>query len=122
MERDDVIEYSLETHHSEEHGKQIRKKIYFVTILLSVITALEVGVGIKWPMLTVSAGAWTAIKWGYIVLTLVKAGYIVLIFMHLGDEKLEMRRLILFPYLIFAIYLIYILLFEGTQVNAMWMQ
>jgi hypothetical protein len=33
MERDDVIEYSLEAHHSEEHGKKIRKKIYFVTIL-----------------------------------------------------------------------------------------
>lgn len=122
MERDDVIEYSLETHHSEEHGKKIRKKIYFVTFLLSAITAVEVFVGVKWPMLTVSAGAWTAIKWGYIVLTLVKAGYIVLVFMHLGDEKLEMRRLILFPYIIFALYLMYILLFEGTAVNDVWVR
>ena len=28
MLRDDIIEYSLDTHHSEEQGKVIRKKIY----------------------------------------------------------------------------------------------
>lgn len=122
MERDDVIEYSLETHHSEAHGKVVRKSIYKVTIILSIITLVEVLVGVKFPMLTVSAGAWTAIKWGYIILTLIKAGYIILVFMHLGDEKLEMRRLILFPYILFAIYLMNILLFEGTQVNQMWIQ
>ncbi|MEY3439278.1 MAG: hypothetical protein RL265_1863, partial [Bacteroidota bacterium] len=45
MERDDVIEYSLDTHHSEEHGKLIRKKIWKVTALLTIITAIEVLVG-----------------------------------------------------------------------------
>ena len=43
MERDDIIEYSLDAHHSEEEGVKIRKKIYFVTILLTAITAVEVG-------------------------------------------------------------------------------
>ena len=42
MERDDIIEYSLHAHHSEEEGKKIRKKIFFVTALLSIITAVEV--------------------------------------------------------------------------------
>jgi cytochrome c oxidase subunit IV len=122
MERDDVIEYSLEAHHSEEHGKKIRKKIYFVTVLLSVITALEVGVGIVFPKHVVSEFTWETIKWGYIVLTLIKAGYIVMVFMHLGDEKLELRRLIIFPYMIFAMYLTYIALFEALQVHQIWMK
>lgn len=122
MERDDVIEYSLEAHHSEEKGKKIRKKIFFVTFLLSAITAIEVGVGIALPKHTVTEATWTIIKLSYIALTLVKAAYIVLVFMHLGDEKLELRRLILFPYMIFAIYLMYILLFEGLQVHHIWMR
>ena len=45
MERDDIIEYSLDTHHSEEQGKKIRRKIMLVTAILTVITAFEVGVG-----------------------------------------------------------------------------
>ncbi len=122
MERDDVFEYSLEAHHSEEKGKKIRKKIYFVTVLLSLITAVEVAVGIIFPKHYVSEMTWETIKIFYIVLTLVKAGYIVLVFMHLGDEKLELRRLILFPYMIFALYLTYILLFEGLQVHHIWMK
>ena len=45
MERDDLIEYSLDGHHSEEEGKKIRSKIWKVTLLLTVITAVEVGLG-----------------------------------------------------------------------------
>ena len=46
MERDDLIvndSYALNAHHSEEEGVAIRKKIYMVTVILSVITAIEVG-------------------------------------------------------------------------------
>lgn len=119
MERDDVFEYSLEAHHSEEKGKKIRKKIYFVTILLSVITAVEVALG---ALIKQGTDLWPVVKVSFIVMTLVKAAYIVLVFMHLGDEKLELRRLILFPYLLFALYLMYILLFEGLQVHHVWMK
>ena len=45
MERDDIIEYSLHAHHSEEEGKKIRKKIFVVTAILSIITAVEVAMG-----------------------------------------------------------------------------
>ena len=38
MERDDLIEYSLDGHHSEEEGKAIRKKIWMVTLILTVVT------------------------------------------------------------------------------------
>ena len=119
MERDDVFEYSLETHHSEEKGKKIRKKIYFVTVLLSVITAVEVALG---AAIKQGTDLWPIVKVSFIVMTLVKAGYIVWVFMHLGDEKLELRRLILYPYILFALYLMYIALFEGLQVHHIWMK
>ena len=56
---------------------------------------------------------WETIKWSFIVLTLVKAGYIVMIFMHLGDERKNLRNTILVPYLVFIIYLIIIALTEA---------
>lgn len=122
MERDDIIEYSLYTHHSEEDGKKVRKKIYFVTFLLSFITIVEVGIGIFWGRQSVSGFWWETIKWFYVVLTLVKAGYIVLIFMHLGDERKNLKYMILIPYFIFMLYLIFICLYEGTAVGGAWHQ
>lgn len=120
MERDDVYEYSLDTHHNEEQGKAIRKKIWMVTAILSIITIIEVGVGILFPKAEVSAGAWTAIKYGYIILTLIKAGYIVMVFMHLGDERKGLKNMVLVPYSLFILYLIFILLTEASYVNEAW--
>ena len=48
MERDDLIndhEYSLLANHDEEHGKAIRKKIWQVTLILTIITVVEVSTG-----------------------------------------------------------------------------
>jgi cytochrome c oxidase subunit IV len=114
MERDDVIEYSLHTHHNEEQGKKIRKKIFFVTVLLTVITAVEVGLG---AFIKQGSDIWPLVKWSFIVMTLVKAAYIVMIFMHLGDEKKTLRNVILVPYFLFVLYLIFILLWEGLAIN-----
>lgn len=115
MERDDVIEYSLHTHHDEEHGKQIRKKIWKVTGILTLITAVEVCAGIIFKQ---SSDYWQIIKWCFIILTLVKAAYIVLVFMHLGDEKKSLKYIILIPYFIFILYLIFISLMEGKAIDA----
>ncbi|MBN4072980.1 cytochrome C oxidase subunit IV family protein [Crocinitomix catalasitica] len=122
MIRDDITEYSLDYHHSEEEGVKVRKKIYFVTILLSVVTVLEVGVGVYFPRSYVGLGSWGwfAIKMGYIALTVVKAGYIVLVFMHLGDEYKSLRRMILWPYILFLLYLIFILYMESSYINDAW--
>jgi len=119
MERDDIKEYSLGAQHSEEEGRKIRKNIIKVTILLSVITALEVIVGVYFSKSndSVSDRAWTLIKYGYIVLTLVKAGYIVLEFMHLGHERKSMKFTVLIPYIFFIIYLIFISLNEAEAVS-----
>ena len=114
MERDDLIvndNYALNAHHDEAHGKIIRKKIYFVTVLLSVITIFEVGMGIMFKRN--DTFTWTTIKWMFVALTLVKAGYIVMSFMHLGDERKNLRNAILAPYIIFIVYLTYIALTEG---------
>jgi len=118
--RDDIVEYSLDTHHSEEEGKLVRKKIWKVTIILSVITLIEVLIGVKFPKGTDPGMQWTMIKYGYIILTAVKAGYIVLVFMHLGDERKNLRYMILVPYIMFILYLIFILVFEAGYVNNAW--
>ena len=59
MERDDIIEYSLDAHHSEEAGKKIRKKIWFVTALLTVVTIVEVALG---AYIKQGSGAWMRTK------------------------------------------------------------
>jgi cytochrome c oxidase subunit IV len=119
MKRDDIIEYSLGATHSEEEGKKIRKKIYFVTALLSVVTIVEVlmGVYLGKAVLDPNGMKWTLVKLSFIALTLVKAGYIVMIFMHLGDERKMFKYFILLPYALFILYLLYLLLTEATFVS-----
>jgi cytochrome c oxidase subunit 4 len=117
MERDDLIvdeSYAKAAHHDEEHGRKIRKKIWMVTIILTVITAVEVGIGAS---IARGSGSWTAVKWAFIIMTLIKARYIVLSFMHLGDEKKGMKATILIPYIFFIVYLIFIALTESTYIH-----
>jgi len=121
MLRDDIIEYSLDAHHSEEEGKNKRKAIWKVTAILSIITALEVIVGVLWPK-DDAGSAWEFIKWGYIILTVIKAGYIVMVFMHLGEERKAFRMMVLVPYIIFILYLIFHLLTEASYIGATWNQ
>ncbi|MBI2258903.1 MAG: cytochrome C oxidase subunit IV family protein [Flavobacteriia bacterium] len=116
MERDDIYEYSLDTHHSEEEGKKVRSKILKVTVILTLITIVEVAMG---AFIKQGTGIWPIVKWSFIVMTLVKAAYIVLVFMHLGDEKKSLRYIILLPYLVFIIYIIFILLYEAVELDAL---
>lgn len=115
MERDDLIvndQYSLDGHHDEETGRKLRKTIWKVALLLTVITAVEVCMGIY---IKRSADTlWMITKWSFIILTLFKAGYIVMSFMHLGDERKNLRNAILIPYALFIGYLIFIALYEST--------
>ena len=120
LERDDLIvndSYSINATHDEEHGKVVRRNIIRVTIILSVITAVEVAMGIYFKHGT---SLWPFVKWSFIVMTLIKAAYIVAVFMHLGDERKTLRYMILAPYLIFAIYLIFVGITESNAVNAVW--
>jgi cytochrome c oxidase subunit IV len=116
-ERDDLIvndSYAPMANHSEEEGKAIRKKVWFVTFLLSAITTVEIVMGIF--LSARDSGYWELIKWSFIIMTLVKAFYIVMEFMHLGHEKKSLRYYIIIPYLIFIFYMIFLLLTEGFTV------
>ncbi|MDP5011103.1 MAG: cytochrome C oxidase subunit IV family protein [Crocinitomicaceae bacterium] len=117
MLRDDVIEYSLDGHHSEEAGKKIRTKIWKVTALLTAITLVEVLLGVY---IKQGSGLWPFVKWTFIALTLLKAAYIVLIFMHLGDEKKSLKYIVLVPYFLFMLYLIFIAFMEALAVGDAW--
>jgi len=114
MERDDIIEYAFDVQHDEEHGKKVRKKIWFVTIVLSIVTTVEVVTGIyknDWGLSPLF------VKWAFIILTIFKAGYIIMSFMHLGDERKNLRYVILAPYTLFILYLVFICLTEGVMIN-----
>ena len=119
MERDDLIrdhEYSLSANHDEEHGVAMRKKIWKVTIILTVITVAEVMMGafIKQYLEGTPNTIWPYIRWSFIILTVIKAAYIVLVFMHLGDERKNFKWVILGPYILFILYLIFICLTESS--------
>lgn len=114
MERDDLIvndSYALNAHHSEEEGAKIRKNIWKVTAILTALTTVEVMMGIYFKRS--EAFSWSMIKWTFIVLTMVKAAYIVLVFMHLGDERSNLKKVILAPYMLFIGYLLFIAITEG---------
>lgn len=115
MERDDIIEYSLDAHHSEETGRKMRRTIWMVTLLLAVITTVEVALGAYWKIWMPES--WNLVKWTFVVLTLVKATYIVMTFMHLGDERRNIRAIILLPYGLFILYLLFIAIWESNYVH-----
>ncbi|HTA62406.1 MAG TPA: cytochrome C oxidase subunit IV family protein [Bacteroidia bacterium] len=109
---DNYPQYETMYQHDEAHGKQIRSKLWKVFWLLLAITLLELFVGFKatsWGLL----GS-TFLKFFFIFFTLVKAGGIVLVFMHLIDEVKFFRYAVLLPYSVFILYLIFIILVEGT--------
>jgi cytochrome c oxidase subunit 4 len=122
MERDDLIvndSYSFNATHGEEEGKVIRKKIIKVTVLLSLITALEVTLGI---FIKQGTNLWPLVKWSFIIMTLVKAFYIVAVFMHLGDERKSLRYVIIVPYALFILYLLFIGITESNYLNNIWLE
>jgi cytochrome c oxidase subunit IV len=117
MERDDLIvndSYSVNASHSEEAGKGIRKKIFKVTAILTLITIVEIFMGVVFKRN--GTLMWETIKLSFVILTLIKAAYIVLVFMHLGDERKNLKYVVLLPYALFILYLIFIATSEGLSV------
>ena len=56
----------------------------------------------------------------FIVLTIIKAAYIVMTFMHLGDERKNLRLTILLPAFILVPYLLFILFSEAGHAYLMY--
>ena len=98
--------------------KSNTQKIWGVLIFLSIITAVEVALGISKPAILVKSDflGMKVLNWIFIILTLVKAYYIAWDFMHLRDEKSSFRRAIIWTPIFLVAYLVFILLFEADYI------
>ena len=111
-------EHKLEIFRGLVKFKSNTRKIWGVLIFLTIITIIEVALGITKPeALTGSTFlGMKVLNWIFIVLTLVKAYYIAWDFMHLRDEKAGLRRVIVWTPVFLVAYLIFILLFEADYI------
>lgn len=98
-------------HHSDE---EFKRRIRKTTILLSVITVIELGLGLLMYATNFPDWATMFIKGVIVILTLAKAFYIVSIFMHLGDEIRNMIMTIAVPLLLF-VWFIAAFLWDGNE-------
>lgn len=94
------------------------KRIWTVFGILSVITIVEVALGIYKPDVLFKTDLFklNLLNWIFIILTVVKAYYIMWAFMHLEGEKSSFRWSIVAPMVFLIIYLVFILLMEGNYV------
>ena len=98
--------------------KSNTQKIWGVLIFLSIVTAIEVVLGIYKPeMLLGQVMGMKALNWIFIFLTIVKAYYITWDFMHMRDETASLRRMVVWTGVFLMCYLIFILLQEGGYIN-----
>lgn len=94
------------------------KRIWTVFGILSVITIVEVWLGIEKPAFLFHNDLFrlSILNWIFIILTIVKAYFIMWAFMHLEGEKASLRWSIVAPLVFLILYLVFILLVEGTYV------
>ena len=83
-----------------------KKRIIKTTILLSVITIIELGIGYLLYATDFSELVDIMFKGAVIILSFAKAFYIVSIFMHLGDEIRNLIMTIVVPLLLFVWFII----------------
>jgi cytochrome c oxidase subunit IV len=108
-------EVSFTHHHSDaEFKKRVRK----TTIILSIITIVELGMGLF--MYAAHPGSFITLllKGIIVILTLAKAFYIVSVFMHLGDEIRNMIMTIVVPLMLF-VWFIGAFLWDGNSYRTM---
>jgi cytochrome c oxidase subunit IV len=105
-------------HHPHQEDAAFRKKVRKTTILLSVITVIELGIGLL--IYTMHKGENPSellvlmFKGMVCILTLAKAYYIVSVFMHLGDEIRNMIMTIVVPLMLF-IWFIAAFIWDGNS-------
>src|SRR6185436_469773 len=94
-------------HHSDE---EFKKRVKKTTILLSIITVIELGIGLTiYTIHKVPDPSHLLVlmfKGMVCILTLAKAYYIVSVFMHLGDEIRNMIMTIVVPLMLFIWFII----------------
>jgi cytochrome c oxidase subunit IV len=96
----------VSVHHEPHSDAEFRKRVRKTTILLSVITIIELIIGLT--IYTMHKGEHPnallvlGFKGVVCILTLAKAFYIVSVFMHLGDEIRNMIMTIVVPLMLFV--------------------
>jgi len=91
--------------------KSNQTKIWGVLIFLSIVTTIEVVLGIVKPEILMNTFLSTKlINWIFIILTLVKAYYIAWDFMHLRDETSGLQASIVITLIFLIAYLVFIFL------------
>ena len=97
--------------------KSNQQKIWGVLIFLSIVTTIEVALGILKPEILM--GSFLRMKllnWIFIILTIVKAYYIAWDFMHIRDERIGLKNSIVLPLIILIPYLAFILILEADYI------
>jgi len=93
------------------------QKIWGVLIFLSIVTTVEVILGIVKPesLMGMFLGM-KILNWIFIILTIVKAYDIAWDFMHIRDEKGSLKGSIVLPLVVLIPYLCFILLLEADYI------
>ena len=98
--------------------KSNQSKIWAVLFFLSVVTIIEVALGIVKPEVLIvnSFLSMKLINWIFIILTIVKAYYIMWDFMHMRDELRGLQASVIITLSFLIAYLAFILLVEGNYI------
>lgn len=104
---------------AHEHHESHAGIIWRIFIFLSIVTTVEVVLGIYKPdflhLHRFFGTSW--LNWIFIILTLIKAYGIAWYFMHLKDEKASLRRAVVWTGIFLICYLAFIGLTEGGYMN-----
>ncbi|MRT15740.1 cytochrome C oxidase subunit IV family protein [Vitellibacter sp. q18] len=111
-------EHKLEIFRGAIKFKSNVSKIWGVFIVLSVVTTVEVALGIIRPDFLVDHHflALRLLNWVFIILTIFKAYYITWDFMHMRDETSGLRRAVIWTSIFLIIYLVTLVLIEGDYI------
>lgn len=111
-------EHKLEIFRGTLKFKNNTQKIWGVLIFLTLVTAVEVVLGIYKPAFLVETTfvRMKLLNWIFIILTIVKAYYITWDFMHMRDEVKGLRRAVVWTAIFLICYLVFILLTEGDYI------
>ncbi len=104
--------------HEVSHNGSATRRIWVVFAILSVITIVEVFLGIIKPEFLTHTYLlrMKLLNWIFIILTIVKAYYITWAFMHMEHETKGLRRSVVWTAIFLICYLIFILLTEGEYI------
>ncbi|MEP0263617.1 cytochrome C oxidase subunit IV family protein [Dokdonia sp.] len=93
-------------------------KIWGVLIILTIVTLIEVVLGIYKPASLIENTfiRMKLLNWIFILLTIFKAYYITWDFMHMRDEVKALRRMVVWTGVFLILYLVFILLTEGDYI------